>query len=145
MKIGKFEVNKKTIIIAEITFVVFAIIILAAYYIPQIIAKQKANLSSKIKENNQVFISKALEEFSNSKDLKPSEIAKKVSDELNSVTVNPFNKKKEAYTFEKDCKSCGSVEFDDELNMIILTTYNQQGELVARTVIKPPSFVTYNK
>ena len=29
--------------------------------------------------------------------------------------------------------------------MIILTTYDKKGDLIARTVIKPPSFVTYNK
>ena len=28
--------------------------------------------------------------------------------------------------------------------MIILTTFNKKGELIARTVIKPPSFVVYS-
>ena len=101
--------------------------------------------AAKIKNDNQIFISKSLEEFASDKKAKPSEIAKKVSDELNVVTVNPYNKKSQAYTFEKGCKGCNIVEFDDAMEMIILTTYDKKGELIARTVIKPPSFVTYNK
>ena len=145
MKIGKFEINKKTIFLAEIILAVLAVSALTIYYIPSLKGKQEAMAAAKIKDDNQVFISKSLEEFSANKKLKPSEIAKKVSDELNVVTVNPYNKKSQAYTFETGCKGCNSVEFDDAMEMIILTTYDKKGELIARTVIKPPSFVTYNK
>ena len=145
MKIGKFEINKKTIVLAEIFIGVFALVALGIYYIPQLINKEEVMAAAKIQNDNQVFITKSLEEFSANKKLKPSEIAKKVSDELNVVTVNPHNKKSQAYTFETGCKGCNSVEFDDAMEMIILTTYDKKGELIARTVIKPPSFVTYNK
>ena len=50
-----------------------------------------------------------------------------------------------SFTFDTNCKGCNSVEYDDKLTMIILTTYNKRGDLIARTVIKPPSFVTYTK
>lgn len=145
MKIGKFEINKKTIIISEIALLTFACVFSGAYFVPKFINKQEVSAAAKIKADNEVFISKSLEEFASNKNLKSSEIAKKVSEELNIATVNPYNKKEEAYTFEKTCKGCNSVEFDDALEMIILTTYNKKGELIARTVIKPPSFVTYNK
>ena len=145
MKIGKFEINKKTVALAEIILGVSAVAALGVYYIPQLVEKQEVMAAAKIQNGNQVFITKSLEEFSANKKIKSSEVAKKVSEELNSTTVNPYNKKADAYTFETECKGCNSVEFDDTLEMIILTTYNKKGELIARTVIKPPSFVTYNK
>ena len=145
MKIGKFEINKKTVALAEIILGVSAVAALGVYYIPQLVEKQEVMAAAKIQNGNQVFITKSLEEFSANKKIKSSEVAKKVSEELNSTTVNPYNKKADAYTFETECKGCNSVEFDDTLEMIILTTYDKKGELIARTVIKPPSFVTYNK
>ena len=141
---NKFKLGKKSII-ACISIVMLVVVLAVAYYIPQFIDKQEVMAAAKIKADNQVFVSKSLEEFEHDKKAKPSEIAKKISDELNTITVNPYDKKSEAYTFEKDCKGCNTVEFDDSLEMIILTTYDKKGELIARTVIKPPSFVTYNK
>jgi len=145
MKIGKFDLSKKTIVITEIIFVLVACTVLSAYYVPQLLNKQEVMAAAKIKADNEIFVAKSLEEFEANKNIKSSEVAKKISEELNVVTVNPYNKKAEAYTFEKTCKACNSVEFDDTLKMIILTTYDKKGELIARTVIKPPSFVTYNK
>ena len=145
MKIGKFEFAKSTISVMEIIFVFVALGAVGAYYIPQMLNKQEVMAAAKIKADNQIFVTKSLEEFEANKKIKSSEVAKKVSEELNVVTVNPYNKKAEAYTFEKTCKACNSVEFDDALQMIILTTYDKKGGLIARTVIKPPSFVTYNK
>ena len=72
-------------------------------------------------------------------------IRKKIADELNLIAKNPYDKKAKAYTFDINCKACNSIEYDDNLCMVILTTYNKRGDLIARTVIKPPSFVTYNK
>ena len=107
--------------------------------------KQEIAAAAKIKTDNEIFISKALDEFSKSNHKKPSEIAQMITEELNLTAKNPYNKKEKAYTFEMNCKGCNSVDFDDSLSMIILTTYNKKGELVARTVIKPPSYVTYYK
>ncbi len=137
------KINKVTMIEIGLLAVVF--IAVAIYYSPHFQNNKKETLSSKIKTNNETFTSKALDEFNKDKTLKPSVVAKKVSDELNKTIKNPYNKKKEAFTFETGCTGCSSVEYDDNLTMIILTTYDKKGELVARTVIKPPSFVVYEK
>ena len=92
-----------------------------------------------------MFTSKALEEFAVDVNAKPSKVAQKVADELNLTGKNPYNKKAPAFTFDNACKGCNAVEYDDKLTMIILTTYNKRGDLMSRTVIKPPSFVTYAK
>ena len=146
MKLGKIDFCKiKKITAIEITTVVLAFVALGVYYSPNFMHKQETMKAAKIKADNAIFTSKALEEFAKNKSAKSSEIAQKILDELNLTTINPYNKKAPAYTFEINCKACNSVEYDDNLSMIILTTYNKKGELIARTVIKPPSFVTYTK
>ena len=136
---------KKKFLTVGVSLVLIMLIVFGFYFVPKMIAKRDVMAAAKIKADNQVFVSKSLEEFEADKNAKPSDVAKKVSDELNVATINPYDKKSEAYTFETTCKGCNSVEFDDTLQMIILTTYDKKGELIARTVIKPPSFVTYNK
>ncbi len=135
----------KKITAIELSVVMIVLICVGIYYSPRLWHKQDVMMAAKIKVDNAVFASKILEEFAQNKNIKSSEVAQKITDELNKVEVNPYNKKEVAYTFEKNCKGCNSVEFDDELSMVILTSYNKKGELLARTVIKPPSFVTYNK
>ena len=136
--------NKK-IILVEVITLVLALSALGIYYSPRLINKQEVMMAAKIKSDNAVFTAKALEEFAQNKDMKSSQVAQKVLDELNEKGRNPYNRKTPPYTFETECKGCSSVEYDDSAEMIILTTYNKKGELVARTVIKPPSFVTYLK
>ena len=146
MKLGKIDFSKiKKLTAIEITTVAIAFIALSIYYYPHFFNKKEVMAAAKIKADNAIFTSKALEEFSSNKDIKSSDVAQKVSEELNQTTVNPFNKKEKAFTFEQDCKGCNNIEYNDDLKMIILTTYDKKGELIARTVIKPPSFVTYNK
>ena len=135
----------KKITAIELSVIMLLLIAFGIYYSPRIWHKQEVLMAAKIKADGAVFTSKVLEEFAQNKNAKSSEVAQKITDELNKVEVNPYDKKGIAYTFEKNCKACNSVEYDDELSMIILTSYNKKGELLARTVIKPPSFVTYNK
>ncbi len=146
LNIGKVDLSKiKKLTVIEITSFAIVFVALSIYYYPHLFNNKDVMAAAKIKADNAVFTSKVLEEFASNKNLKSSDIAQKVSDELNITTVNPYNKKEKAFTFEQNCKGCNNVEYNDELKMIILTTYNKKGELIARTVIKPPSFVTYNK
>lgn len=135
----------KKIIAIELSVIFVALIAVGIYYSPGFFHNKNVMMAGKIKANSAVFTSKALEEFAQKKGIKSSDVAQKVADELNQTETNPYNKNKAAYTFEKNCKGCNSIEYDDNLSMIILTSYNKKGELLARTVIKPPSFVTYNK
>ncbi len=135
----------KNPIFIEILAVLVVICALGAYLTPKYLKNKDAGLAAKIMADDSAFTTKALEEFKKNEKALPSEIAQKITNELNETTVNPYNKKAPAYTFEKECKGCRSVEYDDNLTMIILTVYDKNGNLTARTVIKPPSFVTYNK
>lgn len=145
-KLGNINFCKiKKITAIEVTTLVLAFIAIGVYYSPNFMHKQEVMKAAKIKADNAIFTSKALEEFAKDKNIKSSDVAQRITDELNLTSVNPYNKKAQAYTFDLNCKGCNSVEYDDALSMIILTTYNKKGELIARTVIKPPSFVTYTK
>ena len=135
----------KKIKIIEIIVVLLVIGALAIYFAPNLINKQQDMLKARIKAGNAVFASKVLEKFSTDKNIKPSKAAQSVVDELNEIEENPYDKSLPAYTFDKDCKNCNCVEYDDNLSMVIVTTYDSKGELYARTVIKPPSFVTFYK
>ncbi len=137
--------NLKKITIIEISTLLVALLAVMIYFSPNLINKKEVMKAAKIKANNSVFVSKALEEFASNASAKPSDVAKKISDELNIAGKNPYDKNSPLFTFEKTCFGCNSVEYDDNLTMIILTTYDKKGELVARTVIKPPSFVVYSK
>ncbi len=146
MKLGKINFCKiKKITAIEITVIALALIALGIYYTPNFLTKKDMQKIAKIKADNAMFTSKVLETFAADKKSLPSVVAKKVADELNQKSENPYNKKTPAYVFETQCKGCNCVEFDDKLEIIILSAYNNKGEMVARTVIKPPSFVTYTK
>lgn len=146
MKLGKIDFCKiKKITAIEIIVILIALIALGIYYTPNFLTKKDMQKIAKIKADNAMFTSKVLETFAVDKKALPSVVAKKVADELNQKSINPYNKKLPAYVFEAQCKGCNCVEFDDKLEMVILSAYNNKGEMVARTVIKPPSFVTYTK
>jgi len=144
----KFDFNWckiKKITAIEIFVAVIILVAVGIYYSPHFMQEKEIRMAAKIKTDNSIFISKVLQEFAQNKNAKTSEVAKKVAQELNSVSVNYFDKKEEAYTFESQCRGCNSIEYNDEQSMIIVSTFNKKGEMLARTVIKPPSFVTYVK
>ncbi len=135
----------KKILIITSSLLFIALIICAIYYIPILKKINEEKTFELIKENNSVFISKIIEESSKNKDSLPSDIAKRIVDELNSTQKNPYDNSKEFYVLNSECSACTKVESDDALKMVIITTFDKNGLLSARTVIKPPSFVTYYK
>ena len=135
----------KKILIITALLILTALAGCAIYYIPILKNINKEKTLNLIKENNSVFISKIIEESSKNKDSQPSDIAKKIADELNSTQENPYDNSKVFYVLNNECSACTKVESDNELKMVIITTFDKNGLLVARTVIKPPSFVTYYK
>lgn len=125
--------------------IIVAVICLAAVFVPKYLDEKNIQTLEKTKADNSAFTNKILEQFSLNPNIKASDAAQKVCDELNSITQNPYDKNKPAFTFERECKACISVEYDDNLSMVIVTTFDPKGDLSARTVIKPPSFVTFTK
>ncbi|MBQ2983867.1 MAG: hypothetical protein IJD57_03640 [Candidatus Gastranaerophilales bacterium] len=137
------KINK----IATIEIVVFILLFvgIGIYTSPYFLKDQKALKAAKVKADSSIFTAKVLEEFAQDKTQKASSVAQKICNELNFVMANPYDKKAPAFTYELNCKGCNSVEFDDKAQMVTITTYDKRGDMIARTVIKPPSFVKYEK
>ena len=134
----------KKLSVVEIAVIVFALVTLVIYYLPYLTQTKESEILAQVKASNAVFTSKVLEEFARNKKAQPSIVAQKIAEELNSAEGNPYKSGDDLYVM-KSCTACSQIETDDNLKMIILTTLDKKGALVARTVIKPPSYVTYYK
>ena len=146
MKLGKIDFCKiKKITAIEIFVVILVLIAFGVYYSPNFMLNLEKKNAAKIKSDNAIFTARVLEEFAQNKNAKASDVGKKVLEDLNKTTINPYNRRKPAFTLDAICVGCSSVGFDDTNQMIVVTSYNNKKELVARTVIKPPSFVEYSK
>ena len=146
MKLGNIDFCKiKKITLIEVIVLAVVFMAIGIYYSPHFMYKKEERLAAKIKSDNAIFTARVIEEFAKNENVKASDVAKKIAGNLNQVAKNPYNKKMPAYTFEKECVGCNSVTYDDNAQMITLTTLNNKNELILRTVIKPPSFVVYSK
>ena len=126
-------------------FVLFLIILCIGLYLsPNFLVKLENRKNAQIQTNAGIFTSKALSEFSANPKMKASVISKKLTEELNAVNKNPLSKKEPAYAGEK-CKGCVVITPDDKLNSITVEAYTTEDALLVRTVIQPPSFVTYTR
>lgn len=146
MKLGNVDFCKiKKITVVEVAVLVIIFLAIGIYYSPHFMYEKDVRNAAKIKSDNAIFCARAIEAFAKDKNIKASIVAKDVAEKLNQTAENPYNKKMPAYTFEKDCAPCNSISFDDDIQMITLSTFNKKNELILRTVIKPPSFVVYSK
>ena len=129
----------------EIAVIIILILCIGLYLTPYLTGGKKKKKEAKVVANAAVFTSKTLANFSINKKEKASVVAKKTADELNTLSKNPFNKKLPAYVFEKPQAGSVAVSSDDELQTVTVTGLGKENKIVVRTVIKPPSFVTYQK
>ena len=135
----------KKLTIVEIIVLIFALSVFSIYIIPKLMTSGENSKISKLKASSAIFTSKIIEEFAKDKNATPSVLAQKVVEELNQTEKNPFNKSADLFVYNNDCKGCLKVEFDDNLKMVIITGLDNNSKLISRTVINPPSFVTYSK
>lgn len=134
-KITVFEVIIALLLIGGIIF----------YFSPNFLLKADMRKASKTQTNAAIFVSKALSEFSTNKKIKASVVSAKLVEELNAVNKNAFTKKNPAYSLDEICSGCVIIEADDKINSITVSAYDKEGALLTRTLIQPPSFVTYTK
>ena len=129
----------------EIAVIIILVLCIGLYLMPYLTGGLDKKKEAKVVANAAVFTSKTLANFSINKKEKASVVAKKTADELNTLSKNPFNKKLPAYVFEKPQAGSVTVQSDDELQTVTVTGLGKENKIVVRTVIKPPSFVTYQK
>ena len=115
------------------------------YFSPVYKNWKEDKIALEVKRLNNIFLEKTLAEYNNDKTQKVSDIAKKIADELNDKSVNPFNKNEKMYSFDKSCKEKTAIEVNEKMSMITLSTCDKKEEIYSRIVIIPPSFVKYFK
>lgn len=128
-------------------FIIFVVLICFGFYLyPKLMLSIEQKHYGRIQTNAAMMTSKILGEFSDTKNTKkPTEVAKMLSDEMNKIVKNPINKKNPAYSVSEECEGCIVVLPDDKVKNIILTAKDKEGRLITRTVIQPPSYVTFNE
>lgn len=129
----------------EIAVIIILLICIGLYLTPYFKKSADERKIAGINANAAIFTSKSLAEFSRDKDQKASIVAKKTLDELNTVSKNPYDRKLPAYVSGNVFRGSVSIESDDKLQTITVTGYGRDNVIIVRTVIKPPSFVTYKK
>lgn len=135
----------------KITFFEFFVLLLLIgciwlYISPNFLLKLENRKNAQIQTNASIFISKALSEFSLQKKgekPKPTAVSAKLAEELNAVNKNPYSKKQKAYSIGEKCTGCVIITPDDKMNSITVEAYTEDGILLVRTILQPPSFVTY--
>ena len=136
----------KKITPVEIFIIFIVLVCFLVYFYPKLTLSLEQKHYGRIQTNAAMMTSKILGEFSDTKSTKkPTEVAKALTDEMNKIVKNPINKKNPAYSVNVECEGCIVVLPDDKVKSIILTAKDKEGKLITRTVIQPPSFVTYNK
>ncbi len=129
----------------EIGVIIILLLCIGLYLMPYFTKSADERKIAKINANAAVFTSKALSVFSADKNAKASSVAIKTMDELNTLSKNPYDRKLPAYVSGNVFCGSISIESDDKLQTITITGYGKENVILVRTVIKPPSFVTYKK
>lgn len=140
------EQNPNKITIFEILVILLLIFCIWLYISPNFLLKLENRKNAQIQTNASIFIAKALSEFSMDKNAKKpsaSTVSKKLINELNEVNKNPYSKKTPAYSLSEKCDGCVIVTPDDKMSSITVEAYTTDDILLVRTILQPPSFVTY--
>lgn len=138
--------NSNKITIFEILVILLLIFCIWIYVSPNFLLKLENRKNAQIQTNASIFIAKALSEFSMDKNAKkPSAtvVSKKLTDELNKVNKNPYSKKTPAYSLAEKCDGCVIITPDDKMNSITVEAYTTDEILLVRTILQPPSFVSF--
>ncbi len=145
---SKKSENPNKITFFEIFVLILLVLCVWLYVSPNFLIKAENRKNAQIQANASIFTSKALSEFSTNSKIKASVVSSKLIEELNAVNKNPFSKKAPAYCISGKCECVGCVKIspDDKMNSITVEAYTKGDNLLlVRTVIQPPSFVTYTR
>lgn len=130
----------------EIVSLGIILIFLLLYFLPRVMVGDEKKQNAVLKLSAAQYTSKTLEAFSTAgKKPDAALISKKIADELNQNIKNPIDKKRGVFVMDGPCPGCINVEPDNSMESVIITGYDRNLKIFVRTVIKPPSFVSYTR
>jgi len=139
------ETKKKKFSKLELLVAMLAFVFLMLYFFPKVVLNNEQKVNTALKTSAAVYTKLVIEKFSADKSLNVKSAADDISNQLNETYKNPLNKKNGIFTLGTECPGCINVYVDETMNSIIITGYDKNMKTVVRTVIKPPSFVTYER
>ncbi len=136
----------KKITPVEIIVILIVLSGFGLYLYPKITVSLEQKQYTRMQTNAAMITSKILSEVSDTtnKEL-PDKYSEAVVSEMNKNVKNPINKNNPAYSIINECEGCIVVTPDNKLKSITVAGKDKSGNLVVRTVIQPPSYVTFNK
>ncbi len=139
--------EKKTRKITKIEIFVILILIFAfsLYLYPKFFVQKEIRQNALVKTNNAICVQEVLAQFSTKKpqDVDLKNAVDETIKKLNALNKNPVNKKEPAFVYAQKCAGCVSLEINEPTGSITSTGYDKDLNVLARSVMKPPSFVTY--
>ncbi len=127
-------------------FLMLLCIFLGTLYISPKIEKFINNKKSKIiTENCNVFSNAILSKYNSNKKINVENTAKDLAEEFNKKYTNPINKKEQAFTFDNKIKGACNITYDKTVKALDITGLDSDEAIVIRLVVKPPSFVRYDR
>ena len=122
----------------EAIAILIAIILAVIYFYPRVTAFQQKRQNERVVANCKLLVKKTLE------CAKQEQAGSKAKLDLDKISQEL---KKESNVTYCDAKAplCCMVEYDKKTNTIIVTGFDSSQEILTRTVITPPSFVTYER
>lgn len=127
----------------EAAAILIAVVLAVIYFYPRVVALQEKQQNAKVVANCKIFSDKILERAQlESADKKKFLKAKKP--DLKKISTELMEELGDSYTDTK-APLCCMVEYDKKTNTIVITGFDASKDVLTRTVVNPPSFVTYER
>ncbi len=139
------EKETKRITKIEIFVILILIFAFSLYLYPKFFVQKIVRQNALVKTNNAICVQEILAQFSTKKpnDVNLKNAVDETIKKLNSLNKNPINKKDPAFVYAQKCAGCVSLQINEPTRSITSTGYDKDLNVLTRSVMKPPSFVTY--
>ena len=127
-------------------FLMLLCIFLGTLYIsPKIEKYVSAKKSKIITQNCSAYSNAVLAKYNSNKKINIKKTAENLADEFNKKYTNPINKKEVAFAFDGKIKGACNIKYDKTVKALDVTGLDSDDTIVIRIVVKPPSFVRYDR
>ncbi len=127
-------------------FLMLLCILLGSLYLAPKIEKCINNKKAKIiTQNCSAYSSAILAKYNANKKINIEKTANTLVEEFNQKYKNPINKKEVAFSMEQKIQGACNITYDKTVKALDVTGLDKDDAIVIRIVVKPPSFVRYDR
>lgn len=127
-------------------FLMLLCLFLGTLYLTPKIEKHIGNKKAKIiTKNCEAYSAALLAKYNTNKKIDIEKTAEELTDEFNQKYINPINKKKLAYAMNEKIKGACNIRYDKTVKALDVTGLDSNNSIIIRIIIKPPSYVRYDR